>query len=77
MLGQCVLVAALPGYHSMETVMLDQVTQPALLHTVDKLEKFMANVLSRVNVLTDSFFASCVHPAHGVLCHVTTLKTGA
>ena len=77
MLGQSVLVAVLPGYQAMETVMLDQVAQPVLLHTVDTLEKFTATVLSLVSVPTHYFFAFCVHPAHGVLCHVATPKTGA
>jgi len=76
-LGQSVLVAVLPGYHTMETVMLDQVTQPALLHTVDELENFTANVLSLVGVSTPHFLSFCVLPAHGVLCHVATPKTGA
>ena len=71
-LGQSVLVAVLPGYQAMETVMLDQV-----IHTVDKLEKFTANVLSLVSVLTPHFLSFCVHPALGVLCHVATPKAGA
>ena len=70
-LGQSVLVAVLPGYHAMETVMFDQVTQPVLLRTVDELEKFTANVLALVSVLIPHFLVL------GVLHHVTTPKTGA
>ena len=76
-LGQSVLVAVLPGYHAMEMVMFDQVTQPVLLHTVDELEKFTANVLALVSVLIPHFLSFCVDLALGVLHHVTTPKTGA
>ena len=53
--------------------MFDQVTEPVLLHTVDKLEKFMANVLSLVNVHTDYFFCVLCSPSAwcSVSCHHT------
>ena len=71
-LGQSVLVAVLPGYHAMATVLFDQVTQPVLLHTVDELQRFTANVLFLVSVLTLTFcrsvltlrLVSCVMSRH-------------